>query len=288
MKKNFLGIPVPLYIVVSLLLSITSAAVLSLSYYYERKLSTMVEDPKVQARRLEALLFPSAGAKTGVEWGDIGRRMVEVGVIDRQKILDINGASYSDILDGKDGGNISIDKENSGFVLNFLWAFGLSQKSKVLDEMKSRYGDKLGNFASTGGWTLGKKDALEYFGKAELVKLTDSQQEIVYDITKNIYRPCCDNSTAFPDCNHGMAMLGLVELLVANGYGEEEIYSIALKFNTYWFPDTYATIAKYMEDWENVNPKEILGAAFSSASGYQEVLSRARYSPGGGGSGCGV
>ena len=42
-----------------------------------------------------------------------------------------------------------------------------------------------------------------------------------------VYRPCCDNATHFPDCNHGMAMLGLLELMAAQGASEEEMFAAA-------------------------------------------------------------
>mgnify|MGYP001607166703 FL=1 len=73
-----------------------------------------------------------------------------------------------------------------------------------------------------------------------------------------------------------MAMLGLLELLAAQGLSEEEMYKTALAVNAYWFPDTYLTLAKYFGKrgvaWSQVDPKEVLGSAYSSASGYQGIL----------------
>ena len=92
---------------------------------------------------------------------------------------------------------------------------------------------------------------------------------MVEEIAGSIYRPCCGNSTAFPDCNHGMAMLGLIELMVSQGKSEGEIYKTALAFNTYWFPKTYLDIAYYLDkngrDYSKASPKELLAAKFSSA-----------------------
>jgi hypothetical protein len=90
-----------------------------------------------------------------------------------------------------------------------------------------------------------------------------------------------------------MAMLGLLELMASQGVSEEEMYNIALKVNSYWFPDTYLTIAKYFEkrgvDWDDINPKEILGSAYSSAQGYRQVLAEvAPPQSRSGGGGCGV
>ena len=156
----------------------------------------------------------------------------------------------------------------------------------------SRYGSA-GNFASTGGWTLSVGNAMDHYSRHPFMILTKEQQELVENVSKNIYRPCCGNSTYFPDCNHGMAMLGLLELMASQGVGEEEIYKVALAVNSYWFPDNYLTIAKYMEskgvDWKKVNPKEILGKDYSSSSGFAKVLQQVpQQSSGGGGGGCGV
>ena len=111
-------------------------------------------------------------------------------------------------------------------------------------------------------------------------------------VSKNIYRPCCGNSVYFPDCNHGMAMLGLLELMAAQGTSEEEMYKAALQVNSYWFPDTYLTLAKYFEqrgvEWSKVSPKEVLGAAYSSAQGYQQILAEVEPPQSQGGGGCGA
>jgi hypothetical protein len=48
----------------------------------------------------------------------------------------------------------------------------------------------------------------------DLIKLTPEQQKKVGEIAQNVYRPS-GNSTWFPDCNHGMAALAAIELMVA-------------------------------------------------------------------------
>lgn len=158
--------------------------------------------------------------------------------------------------------------------------------------MDPQYGGA-GRFASTGGWTLAKDDAMNHYSKHKFVTLTYEQQKLVEQVSKNIYRPCCGNSTHFPDCNHGMAMLGFLEILASQGVGEKEMYSAALALNSYWFPDTYLTIAKYLStkgtSWKDADPKGILAADFSSASGYQKILTEVTPPERrGGGRGCGV
>ena len=87
-------------------------------------------------------------------------------------------------------------------------------------------------FASTGGWSLSKGNAMDHYSRHNFVVLTQAQAELVERVSKNIYRPCCNNSTYFPDCNHGMAMLGLLELMASQNISEGQMYKIALSVNS--------------------------------------------------------
>ena len=155
-----------------------------------------------------------------------------------------------------------------------------------------RYGGA-GKFASTGGWTLANGDPMKHYSAHALISLTPDQQKLVDEVSRNIYRPCCGNSTHFPDCNHGMAMLGLLELMASQGVSEGDMYKAALAVNSYWFPDTYLNIARYLESkdisWSKSDPKGILGSNFSSSAGYQAILKQIEPATGtGGGSSCGA
>ena len=147
-------------------------------------------------------------------------------------------------------------------------------------------------FASTGGWSLAVGNAMKHYSKHNLIQLNQEQQKLVEEVSKNIYRPCCDNATYFPDCNHGMAMLGLLQLMAAQGMNQQDMYKHALAVNSYWFPDTYVNIAKYMAkqgtSWDKVDPQEVLGKNYSSASGYRQILSQVEPVKPAGGGGCGV
>lgn len=248
---------------------------------------------------LEASILPPGGIVLAVRWNDLGIRLVESGVVDAQKFEllyadrgELN-QEIKQLLYDKDNGNIKIDPKNAGLWLNLLWAFGLSNKNPILEEgpMMKYNGDASG-FASTGGWTLAKGSAMDHYSSHEFVALTPKQQIIVERVSKNIYRPCCGNSTYFPDCNHGMAMLGLLELLAAQDVSEDEIYKIALQINSHWFPDTYLTIAKYFQtkgiSWGQINFQEVLGRDYSSASGYQKILNEVGPFQNRGGQSCGV
>ncbi|MBI2634024.1 MAG: hypothetical protein HYW80_01800 [Parcubacteria group bacterium] len=258
----------------------------------------------VSASPISSLLQSSGGVALPVKWEDLGKKMVETGVIDAEKLEALykdrarlpngQGGFTEDersLLYGESSENLIITQENSGFLLNLLWAFGLSNKNSILEEGPMvQYGDP-SQFASTGGWTLTKDETMNHYSRHAFISLTGEQQELVERVSKNIYRPCCNNPTYFPDCNHGMAMLGLLELMASQGASEEEMYRAALVANTFWFPDTYLTIEKYLEkkelSWNEVEPKEILGFNYSSASGYQKVLAEVPPETSGGAS-CGI
>jgi hypothetical protein len=198
------------------------------------------------------------------------------------------------MLDDNNNGNIVITSDNAGVILNLLWALGLGNKNPILDTgpmVSEQYGGA-GNFASTGGWSLSKGNAMQHYSKYNLIKLTKDQQTLVERVSQNIFRPCCNNSTYFPDCNHGMAMLALLEMMASQGVSESDMYKVALQVNAYWFPDTYLTLAKYEAKngvaWENVDAQKMLSAEYSSASGYKAIRAQIQPVKQGGGGGCGV
>lgn len=233
----------------------------------------------------EAPKFANEQASLPMRLGDIGPQMVAAGVIDKDKFLAPyrDGSPQRDFAERLLTTNVDealvITQENSGVLLNFLWAFGLANKNRILTEgpmMDSKYGGA-GRFASTGGWTLARGGAMEHYSRHVMAPLTPGQQALVERMSKNIYRPCCGNATYFPDCNHGMAMLGLLELMASGGMGESEMYDAALAVNSFWFPDTYLAIGRYLQlkgkTAGEIGAQELLGANFSSSSGYRKILS---------------
>ena len=218
-----------------------------------------------------------------IEWGDLGAKMVSVGVIAYEKFMSRYPAASparseaERLLTQTDIGAIVISEDNANVLLNLLWGLGLGNRNPLLASgpmADPRYGG-VGNFASTGGWTLSSGSAMNHYSMHPFVTLSPETQIIVERAARNIYRPCCDNSTLMPDCNHGMAMLGLLELMAAKGVSESEMYRAALAVNTFWFPDQYQTINAYIDsregDTTRPDAKEILGKAYSSGSGYQKI-----------------
>lgn len=229
---------------------------------------------------------PEEGYELSVSYGQLGPKMIELGVLDPEKFEKVykqNGSPLTEkqreILTQGSHEKIKITRENSYFLLNFFWAAGLANKSKILlegDMMKYGGRNGAGGFASTGGWTLGKGDPMDYYAAASLIPLTAEQEALVDSVAANIYRPCCNNSTAFPDCNHGMALLAVLQLLAANGATEAQMYEAGKYFSAFWFPGNYFDLALYFKNKEGksfkeVDGKALLGKDFSSASGWQSV-----------------
>ncbi|MDP3998711.1 MAG: hypothetical protein Q8P89_03795 [bacterium] len=256
---------------------------------------------QVDLTKLEKDILPAEGVELPIVWGDLGKQLITKGVIDQAKFETLfaqRGGLKDDeknLLSGLGNQSIRMTQQNANFLLDLFWAFGLANKNDVLDKGEMMRDPKqVGNFASTGGWTLAKSQATDYYSKFSLVKLTPEQQALVEKVSQGIYRPCCGNSTHFPDCNHGMAMLGLLELMAANGVSETDMYKKALVVNSFWFPQTYVELAAYFQEqgknWNQVDPKEVLGKNYSSAQGYQKTRSQIKSlpQPQQGGGGCGA
>lgn len=231
-------------------------------------------------------VIPSSGVVLPVVWGDLGQKLVSSGAIDGERfsaLYEKRGQFTSEdrnLLSGNGMGKLKITRDNAGYLLNLFWALGLANKNPILDSgemVDPRYGGAK-NFASTAGWTMAKGDPMDHYSQHTFFNLTPKQQAMVEKVSKGIYRPCCGNSTHFPDCNHGMAMLGLLELMASQNVSEEEMWKAALAVNAYWFPDMYITIATYMKgkgiEWKNVNPQEMLGANYSSGEGYAKIVAK--------------
>ena len=248
----------------------------------ERVEAKQAEKEKEELQRLADQVLPKEGFTLPVSWGDLGPKLVSLGVIDKAKLetaVTLTDEQRKILEEGGDN-PIKIDGTSGQFVVDMLWAIGLAQKSIVYDEgpLGKEYKNEQGNFASTGGWTLAKGDAVKYLNKFDLIPLTDEQQVRVGEIAKNVYRPCCGNSTWFPDCNHGMAALAAIELMVSKNLPDEEIYKNVLKLNSFWFPDTYLTTAVYFSRqgtaWDKVDAKEVLGVTYSSGQGAADITKK--------------
>lgn len=237
-----------------------------------------------QPKELSALyeqVNPGNGYALPVSYGDLGPRLMEGGVIDYDAFAAIyqnagNPLSDAQIRILKDGSDepIVITAENSHFLLNYFWAVGLANKNPILTQgpMVQNSGGQVERFASTGGWGLATKPVTELYASIELIPLTAGQQQLVEEVAAEVYRPCCNNPTLFPDCNHGMAMLGLLELMASQGATADQMFEAAKYINAFWFPQQTLEAAIYLQTYMNVDfahadAKLVVGDTVSSAAG---------------------
>lgn len=304
-KKLFWKIIIPVIIIFSFA---SGAFIPSYIKNYKEKIKKEALNPETLTQKV----MPKEGVSLGISFADTVIKMVELGAIDKQKFdelyknrggpASLQGGLPKEIaalFDGTSNQPITINQDNANILLNILWPLGLANKTQIMKEspMGKDYAKDIENFASTGGWSLGKVTGGKLFNSLPLITLTSEQEQIVKELAENIYRPCCGNSTFFPDCNHGAAMLGFLYLAASQGMSKEEMYQKALAINSYWFPQTYVELATYYQakkniSWEKVAAKEVLGSNYSSGTGYQ-AISKQLQAEGilpkvSGGGGCGV
>jgi len=248
---------------------------------------------------LKQEVIPQKGYVLAVKWNDVGKLLLSTGAIDKKAFEELFidepvGAKHMWHLENNSKDQMMISEGGSRFMVNTLWALGLVNKSKILDEgSMQKYGEgDVMSFASTGGWNLGTRPTEELYSSSKIIELSEKQEELVRKIAVSVYRPCCGNHTEFPDCNHGMAALGYIQLAVKQGVSEKRIYQDLLALNSFWFPQNYVELAAYFQkqniDWKNVDPKLALSSEYSSADGMQKVRESVQSIPGIGpqGGGC--
>ncbi len=235
--------------------------------------------------RLLLQVNPQEGYALPLGFGNLGPQLLAAGAIDYDRFVQLYeraGKPLTEaqraVLNGRVDDPIVIDKQNAYFLLNFFWALGLTNQNAILTEgPMTKYGeDQIGRFASTGGWTVGAKPATELYSSAPIVPLTPAQQARLERVAQGVYRPCCNNSTYFPDCNHGMAMLGLLTHLASQDATEAEMFEAAKYANAFWYPQQNLELAVYFQnttgqDFSDVDAEQIVSRDFSSGAGFQAV-----------------
>ena len=250
---------------------------------------------------LAAQVIPTTGYTLSFKWGGSVHKLVETGALNTSNLSIILNNSKQPlttvekgILNGTYNGYIQFNSTNAEFVQLVLWSLGINNNNTILNNgpiinASIPYAVQINNnatlnqkvtpqyvashyFASTGGYgPLGKLQ----LGGLNIINLTSQQQALMYDVATHSYRPCCDNPTAFPDCNHGAAALGLIELLASQGANESQMYGAVRDFYQYQFPQQYAEIAAYFDsqgmNYSQVNSSVVMGYSFSSYSGFSNV-----------------
>jgi hypothetical protein len=268
------------------------------------------QDETAEAKQQEQLatlheqVNPPDGFALSISYGDLGPRLVEGGVIDYAAFAAIYEKSSNpltpqqvEILKNGSKDEIIITAQNAHFLLNFFWAVGLANKNSILTEgpMVQDSQGLVERFASTGGWTLATRTITELYASMDLILLTAEQQKLVEEVAAQVYRPCCGNHRLFPDCNHGMALLGTLELMASEGANADEMFEAAKDVNAFWFPQQTLETAIYLQlnenvDFRDADAKLVVSKKFSSAAGssmvHQDLQRKGAFqqSPGQGGS----
>ena len=228
---------------------------------------------------------PKDGYNLSVSYGNLGPQLLASGVIDYDAFATLYQNAGSPLtadqikaLKNRSDQEIVINSQNAYYLLNFFWAVGLANRNTILTEgpMVRNSDGKFENFASTGGWGLATKPITDLYASLDLIPLTEEQQKLVEEVAQGVYRPCCNNPTHFPDCNHGMAMLGILELMASQGATADQMFEAAKYVNAYWFPQQTLEAAVYLKanqgiDFAEADPRLVVGSSMASASGSKMV-----------------
>lgn len=256
--------------------------------------------------RMSRDVLPLEGHKLDVSFGDSIQQLVKAGVISPQKFKFVYAKRgglptwVEKLFTQPSSEPITMSFQTAPYMLNLMWPLGMATMT-LFNKKSGLNGPELGRYASTGGWVLGAaRNGGGYFNKVSAIDLTTEQEARVLEVAKNSYRPCCNNSTFFQDCNHGSALLGLYELAASQGASIDELYNIGRSANSFWYPDEYIEMAYFFQklekkSWYQVAAKTILDKKHSSIGGWQKnvhepmiqagLLPRAQL---GGASNCGV
>jgi hypothetical protein len=300
-------------IIIAFALGLGSGLLLSRFFagsFGENQATTVPVTPTVEAEELAAsvveITLPNQYTLP-VSYGNLGPQLLAVGAVDIDRFVQVYEEAGQPLTEEqvnilKNGSDtpITINRENAYFLLNFFWAVGLTNDNPLLKAgaMVERSEGKIETYASTGGWTLATKPIAELYASTPIIPLTAEQQARLEEVANAVYRPCCNNPTSFPDCNHGMAMLGVLQLMSAQDATTEEMFTAAKYLNAFWFPKQTTELALAFkvsnnQSFAEIDARELVGAGIFSSAGYREVhqwLADNNLLPqtGSGGNSCGV
>ena len=276
-------------------------------YFLRGQVDGSMHPSQADNASLAKQINPPDGYTVPAMFGDVGLKLVEAGTIQlvafaqvyQQAGKPLTGDQLAILQQGSTA-QVVFNQQNTYFLLNFFWALGLTNDNPVLTKgpMIQKGRENVVNFASTGGWTLATRPVRDLYASAPLIALTFEQQARLEEVGQAIYRPCCDNPAVFPDCNHGMAMLGLMELMASQNASIDEMFQAAKYANAYWYPQQTLELATFFNvtqkaNFDQADSRALVSQRFSSGSGFQKVhewLSANGQLPQapGGGNGCGV
>lgn len=240
--------------------------------------------PPIDSVAMMKAVNPAEGFTLPIQYGKVGTRLVESGVIDLNRLRlfyqkDRQALSDQDLEMLTQGSqeSVSINQQNADFLEKLFWAVGLANQNIILDQGSIRAnGSKLESISSIKDWKLSLSPAIGFFSRVKILNLSPDQQARVEDVAKAVYLPCCDNPAIFPDCSHGMAMLGLLEWMGAQDVSADAMFSAAKQVSSFWFPQQTLEKAIFIfstqiKNFSDVDSHIIMSSEYSSAKGFQQL-----------------
>src|SRR3989344_2399543 len=137
-KHKYFILPVIFFILVSFTLGVYVGQ-LSINNFQKESLASK-SSLGIDLNKLQEKVMPQKGYDFKIQWGDLGKKMVEDGVIDEVKLA--NAVAGSDklpadlkkYLDGSDQKRITVNQENAQFWVDVLWGLGLANKNEILEK----------------------------------------------------------------------------------------------------------------------------------------------------------
>jgi len=113
---------------------VSAAFIIGVGYQRVSDLKNPSKAGKTEILADKNKVLPDAGFTLPISWGDLGPKLIALGVIDKDKFVSAANLNSDEEKILEEGGDISItiNADNSQFVVDFLWAIGLAQKRVAL------------------------------------------------------------------------------------------------------------------------------------------------------------
>ena len=140
-KKNKLVLLLKISLAVNVVMAAALLAPQTTKLRVAKNAPSITQAPTANSDNLFDEINPEAGFQINASYGSLGPKMISMGVIDPEKFKTTYEKSnqpltseQEDILFKGSTEKITITRDNSYFLLNYFWAVGLANKSKILDE----------------------------------------------------------------------------------------------------------------------------------------------------------
>jgi len=230
--------------------------------------------PPIDIKALTHAINPPNGYTLPVQYGQMGPKLLEAGVIDiavLKQYFQQTGQVLSDkeieLLIRGSQEPVVINHQNASYLLTLFWGLGLANQNPIFD---------ISPIPQASDWTLGRKSGSDLFSSTVILKLSPDQQARVEELARAVYRPCSDVATLSPDNKYSIAMLGLLEFMASQNVSSDEMFSTVKQVNAFWFPQQTLEqaiffVATQLKDYANVDSRLIASRQYFSATGFRQL-----------------